>query len=63
MLVRRRDWISFAVAAILSLAIAPAAHAAFGSQDRSSAPTDNHAGANSDVDIHIGFSRATTSRT
>lgn len=33
MSVRCRGWISFAVAAILSLAIVPAAHAAFGFQD------------------------------
>jgi hypothetical protein len=33
MSVRCRGWISFAVAAILSRAIVPAAHAAFGFQD------------------------------
>src|SRR3954471_8082255 len=51
----RRAWMSFGVAAIACLALAPAAHAAFGFQGLSAAPTNKNAGAHSDVNIHIGF--------
>src|SRR3954451_8983879 len=53
--VRRRAWISLAAVAVASLALVPAAHAAFGLQDLSAAPASTNAGAHSDVDIHIGF--------
>jgi hypothetical protein len=55
MKVVRRAWMSFAVAAVACLALAPAANAAFGFQDLSAAPTNTNAGANSNFNIHIGF--------
>jgi hypothetical protein len=51
----RRAWTSFAVAALACLVLAPAANAAFGFQGLSAAPANTSAGANSDVNIHIGF--------
>src|SRR5206468_10364582 len=51
----RRAWAVCAVAALGCLAPAPAAHAAFGFQGLSAAPTNKNAGAHSDVNIHIGF--------
>ena len=53
--VGRRAWIWFAAFAVATLAFAPVAHAAFGFQDLASGPAHANAGANSDVDIHIGF--------
>jgi hypothetical protein len=50
----RRLGISFVVA-VAWLALAPMAHAAFGLQGLSAAPTNTNAGAHSDVNIHIGF--------
>ena len=41
---------------IALLCAAPAAHAAFGFQGLSGAPTDLHAGGHSDIQIHVGFS-------
>jgi hypothetical protein len=55
----RRAWISFATAAVACLVIVPAAHAALGFQGLSASPTDQTAGAHSDVSIHIGFTGAT----
>jgi hypothetical protein len=46
---------SLAVAAVACLAFAPAANAAFGLQGLSAAPTNTNAGANSNFNIHIGF--------
>jgi hypothetical protein len=50
----RRAGMTFAVA-VACLALAPVAHAAFGFQGLSAAPTNTNAGANSDVNIHVGF--------
>ena len=59
-----RAWTSFAVVVVACLALAPAANAAFGFQGLSAGPTNPNAGANSDVNVHIGFSSPpTTSRT
>ena len=55
MAVVRRAWTSFAVVIIACLALAPAANAAFGFQGLSAAPANPNAGANSDINIHIGF--------
>ncbi len=46
---------SFAVAALACLALAPAANAALGFQGLSAAPANPNAGANSDINVHIGF--------
>ncbi len=58
--VRKRSWRASAgvglLTAALSLLAAPAAHAAFGFQGLSASPTNLAAGANSDFDVHIGFS-------
>ncbi len=51
----RRAWMSFGVTAVACLALAPAANAAFGLQGLSAAPTNTNAGANSNFNIHIGF--------
>ena len=51
----RRTWISFAVVMAACLALAPAANAAFGFQGLAAAPTNTNAGANSDFNVHIGF--------
>ena len=51
----RRACMSFAVAAVACLALAPAANAAFGFQGLSAAPTNTNAVANSNFNIHIGF--------
>jgi hypothetical protein len=54
---------SFGVAALGCLALAPAAHG-LGFQGLSAAPANPNAGANSDLNVHIGFtSPGTTSRT
>jgi hypothetical protein len=55
--VLRRAWV-FGATAIVALAIAPAAQAAFGFQGLSAAPTNTNAGAHSDLNIHIGFTSA-----
>jgi hypothetical protein len=55
MAVVRRACASFAVAAVACLALAPAANAAFGFEGLSAAPANPNAGANSEVNIHIGF--------
>jgi hypothetical protein len=54
----RRAWTIFGLAATSCLLLAPAAHAAFGFQGLTSAPTNANAGANSTFNIHIGFSSA-----
>jgi hypothetical protein len=54
----RRGVVSL-VAAIGCLALAPAAHAALGFQGLSAAPSNPNAGANSNFNIHVGFSSAT----
>src|SRR5207244_3914563 len=54
----RRTWMSLGIAAIACLMLAPAAHAAFGFQGLSAAPANPNAGANSDLNIHIGFTSA-----
>lgn len=59
MAVVRRGWISLLVSALGSLILVPAAHAAFGFQGLSAAPTNPSAGANSDFNVHIGFTSAT----
>jgi hypothetical protein len=51
-----RAWMSFAVVVVACLALAPAANAAFGFQGLSAGSTNPNAGANSDVNIHVGFS-------
>src|SRR5438046_2182836 len=53
--VHRRVWTSFAAVAVASLALVPAAHAAFDLQELSAAPASTNAGAHSDVNIHIGL--------
>ena len=55
----RRAWLSFAAATAACLFVVPAAHAALGFQGLSAAPANPNAGANSDVNIHIGFTGAT----
>jgi hypothetical protein len=55
MRVVRRGWKSFAVIVFACLALAPAAHAAFGFQGLTAAPTNANAGANSDFNVHLGF--------
>jgi hypothetical protein len=55
----RRGWISLLVATLGSLILVPAAHAAFGFQGLSAAPTNTNAGANSNFNVHIGFTQAT----
>jgi hypothetical protein len=55
----RRAWVSFAAVSAACLVLVPAAHAALGFQGLSAAPTNPNAGANSDVNIHIGFTGAT----
>jgi hypothetical protein len=47
------------VATLGSLILVPAAHAAFGFQGLSAAPTNTNAGANSNFNVHIGFTQAT----
>ncbi len=54
-----RAWVSFVVAVLACLALAPTANAAFGFQGLSAAPANPNAGANSDVNIHIGFTSPT----
>ena len=59
--VRKRSWRARGAglglaAAALSLLAAPAAHAALGFQGLSAKPANLAAGANSDVNVHIGFS-------
>ena len=59
--VRRRSGrllITAGMTVIALLCAAPAAQAAFGFQGLSGAPTDLHAGAHSDIQIHVGFSDA-----
>jgi len=51
----RRVWLSFGAVVVGCLALAPAAHAAFGLTGLAAAPANANAGANSDVNIHIGF--------
>jgi hypothetical protein len=53
--VARRAWMSFGVAAAVCLALAPAAHGAFGFQGLSASSSNARAGANSNFNIHIGF--------
>jgi hypothetical protein len=48
-------WVSFAVIAAACLAVAPAANAALGFQGLTAAPANTNAGANSDFNVHIGF--------
>ena len=55
----RRAWLSFAAATAACLFVVPAAHAALGFQGLSAAPANPNAGANSDVNVHIGFTGAT----
>jgi hypothetical protein len=52
--VARRIWISFALVAAACLAMAPAAHA-LGFQGLAASPANTNAGANSDFNVHIGF--------
>ena len=59
--VRRRSGrllITAGMTVVALLCAAPAAQAAFGFQGLSGAPTDLHAGAHSDIQIHVGFSDA-----
>ncbi len=55
----RRAWLSFAATIVVGLAMVPAAHAALGFQGLSAAPASTAAGANSNVNIHIGFTDPT----
>jgi hypothetical protein len=55
----RRAWVSFAAVSAACLVLVPAAHAAFGFQGLSAAPSNPKAGAHSDLNIHIGFTQAT----
>jgi hypothetical protein len=55
----RRAWVSFVATSAACLILVPAAHAALGFQGLSAAPTNPNAGANSDVNFHIGFTGAT----
>jgi hypothetical protein len=50
----RRTW-TFMAVALACLAFAPAANAALGFQGLSAAPANTNAGANSDFNVHIGF--------
>jgi hypothetical protein len=54
----RRAWVSFVAATVACLILVPAAHAALGFQGLSAAPANTNAGANSDVNIHVGFTSA-----
>jgi hypothetical protein len=51
-----RAWKSFVVVVFACLALAPAANAAFGFQGVTAAPSNTNAGANSNFNVHIGFS-------
>ena len=55
----RRTWIPFAMVTVACLAAAPAANAAFGFQGLSASPANTNAGANSDFNVHIGFTSPT----
>jgi hypothetical protein len=59
MTVVRRGLVSLVLATLGCLALVPAAHAALGLQGLSAAPTNPNAGANSDFNVHIGFTSAT----
>ena len=59
MAVVRRGMVSLLAAALGCLILVPAAHAALGFQGLSAAPADPNAGANSDFNVHIGFTSAT----
>jgi hypothetical protein len=59
MAVVRRGLVSLVLAIAGCLALVPAAYAAFGFQGLAAAPTNPAAGANSDFNVHIGFSSAT----
>jgi hypothetical protein len=54
----RRAWVSFIATIVGCLVLVPAAHAAFGFQGLSAAPTNTTAGAHSNLNIQIGFTSA-----